>query len=160
MDNVWVEQKTTSLQVKSATVASRPSVGQEGFEPTISCLSDRCFTKLSYYPICTGSRDRTYVWPANLSTRYKLEDIYQYMQLLRELNPLRTPWQGDILTVWPNSYFIVPKQRIELCLCAWRALLLPIEDAGNCAARQNRTDPSSLEDWHTTEMRVLQLLRN
>jgi hypothetical protein len=29
---------------------------------------------------------------------------------------------------------------------------------GHSAARQNRTDPSSLEDWHTTEMRVLLIL--
>ena len=33
--------------------------------------------------------------------------IYDYvliLQSIRELNPLHTPWQGDILTVWPMDY--------------------------------------------------------
>lgn len=70
-----------------------------------------------------GFESLTWDWPRSDLFRYfhptRLDEIFGYhkellyqlsyrdiviLQSIRELNPLRTPWQGDILTVWPMDY--------------------------------------------------------
>ncbi len=92
-------------------------VENAGPEPATSWLQTKCSSNWANspkFPQC----QRTF----SINQQYKYTTLYSHCQGIgvnklltlklflrswRELNPLHTPWQGDILTVWPQDLVTV-----------------------------------------------------